>query len=134
MKKNKQKKEIAPAVFPLFLILAFVFLPMPAFAQVTSLPDFINLFNDFNLMLIPIAFSAGLLFFIWRGAMYILHSGSEEAKSEGRRVLLWGVIALFIMASFYGIIRFFQKDTGIIYEQIDLPIQPPPKAPGFYNN
>ncbi|MEO8637739.1 MAG: hypothetical protein ABI430_02460 [Candidatus Taylorbacteria bacterium] len=79
--------------------------------HLNSIQDVIQLFIDFNLkLLLPIAFSLGLLYFMWRGLVYIFHSDSEESKSEGRRILTWGVISLFLMVSVWGIIKLFQSD------------------------
>lgn len=63
--------------------------------------------------LIPVAFALALLFFFWGLALYILNAGNEEKKSEGRRVMIGGVIALFIMASIWGIVSFIGGALGI---------------------
>jgi len=95
-----------------FIIISFAF-PAISFAQAgpNDLQETAKMFYNTSVnLLIPLAFSAGVFFFMWRGAVYIFSSGSEEAKTEGRRVLTFGVIALFAMASIWGIIRFFSDD------------------------
>jgi len=125
MKSNKNKK-IKFAGFAAGLV-AFV-VPAVALAQgtfgVNSLQDLIKLFTAFNVdLLIPIAFSMGLLFFFWRGVRYLYHADSDEGKAEGRRILTWGVIALFCMASIWGIVKFLQSDIFGQPVRQDLPIR-----------
>ena len=62
--------------------------------------------------LIPIAFAAALLFFFYGLAIFILKAGGED-QAKGKSIMLWGVIALFIMASITGIISFLGKSIGI---------------------
>lgn len=125
MKIIKEKNNILfSKLFAVFL-LAFWF-PSFSFAAVGAVRDLkelLDLFIDFNIrLLIPLAFSCGVLFFMWRGAIYVYNSGSEEGKSEGKRVLMWGVISLFLMASIWGIIRFAQQDSIGDVPPLTLPI------------
>ncbi|TAL49574.1 hypothetical protein EPN83_00305 [Patescibacteria group bacterium] len=60
--------------------------------------------------LIPLAFVAALLFFFWGIAKFIFKSGDEKAIEEGKRIIKWGLIALFVIAAIGGIISFLQQD------------------------
>ena len=62
--------------------------------------------------LIPIAFALAFLGFIYGVAKYIWSVGSE-GKSEGKNIMVWGVIALAVMTSVWGIVRFLRSDLGI---------------------
>lgn len=61
--------------------------------------------------LTPIAFALGLLFFFWGLAMFILKSG--EDKEKGKNIMIWGTLALFVMASVFGIINLFQDTLKV---------------------
>ena len=61
--------------------------------------------------LIPIAFSLALLFFFWGVALYIRSAGSE--KEEGRNIMVWGVVALFVMSSIWGLVNFIRGEVGL---------------------
>lgn len=54
--------------------------------------------------LIPIAFSLAVLFFFWGVAKFIFASGS--GKDEGKKIMVWGVVAIFVMSSVWGIVAF----------------------------
>jgi hypothetical protein len=58
--------------------------------------------------LIPMVFSLAVLFFFYGIVKYIWSVGA--GKEEGKKIMVWGVVALFVMSSIWGIIRFFQSE------------------------
>ncbi len=54
-----------------------------------------------------------LLVFFWGIAVFIFRGDSEGNKERGRNIMIWGVIALFVMISVWGIIDLVQRDLGI---------------------
>lgn len=62
-------------------------------------------------LLIPIVFALALLYFFWGLASYIL--SAEHEKEVAKKRMLWGVIALFVMASVWGLVRFIQTNLGV---------------------
>ena len=67
--------------------------------------------NIITEVLIPLVFSLALLFFFWGVAKYIWSAG--DAKEEGKKIMVWGVISLFVMSSIWGIITVLKSDLGI---------------------
>lgn len=63
-------------------------------------------------LLIPIAASLVLLVFFFGIAKFMLAGGDEEKIKSGKKLLLWGTIALFIIAAIWGIIEGLQQITG----------------------
>jgi len=45
-----------------------------------------------------------LLVFLWGLARFIMHMGSEGKVEEGKNLMTWGLIALFVMVSVAGLI------------------------------
>jgi hypothetical protein len=66
--------------------------------------------------LIPIVFAIALLVFFWGLVKFILAAGSEDAKETGRRLMIGGLIALFVMSAVWGIVKLiaqtFDVQTG----------------------
>jgi hypothetical protein len=58
--------------------------------------------------LVKVSFGLGLLFFFWGIAKFILAAGDESKHEEGKRLMIWGIVALFVMASVWGIVNFVQ--------------------------
>ena len=66
---------------------------------------------DYSLgLLIAVA----LLVFLWGLMKFILRIGGAEGKvEEGKNLMKWGLISLFVMVSVWGIVGFFQRALGI---------------------
>ncbi len=62
--------------------------------------------------LVPIMITLAFVVFVWGLITFILASGDEAAKDEGKRRMIWGVIALFVIISIWGIIALLQTMTG----------------------
>jgi hypothetical protein len=62
---------------------------------------------------IPIIITLALLFFIWGLAQFILASGDEAAKDEGKRKMIWGVVALFFIVAVWGLVALLNEITGV---------------------
>lgn len=80
---------------------------------------FLNIIQD----LIPVVASLALLVFLWGLAKFIFRiGGDEKAIVEGKSLMKWGLIALFIMVSVWGIIKFAYDDIG--FTRFGLPVLP----------
>lgn len=64
-------------------------------------------------VLTVVVFSLGLLLFLWGVARYIYKSNDESAQREGKRVMITGIVALFVMSSVWGIVQLAGKILGI---------------------
>ena len=81
-----------------------------------NLQVFINLVNDAQKIvnvLVPIVFTIALLVFFWGLAKFILSAGDEEARKGGRQVMIWGIIAIAVMASVWGLVGWLQTIFGV---------------------
>ena len=101
----------------LFLVLgAGALAPVMTFAQGRNssgdVGGLVTLFGNLVSMLIPIASMLAILFFFYGLAIYILHAGDPDKAAEGKSIMIWGILALFVMTSIYGIIGFLQRSSG----------------------
>lgn len=60
-------------------------------------------------LLIVVVGGIALLVFFW-GLVKFIYSASAEGKSEGKGFMLWGVVALFVMVSVWGLVNFIQRE------------------------
>ena len=63
--------------------------------------------NTTTIILVGIAF----LFFFWNLGRYILKGGEE--KDKARSGMIWGIIAIVVLTSLWGIIAFVRSLVGI---------------------
>ncbi len=90
----------------------------------TNFGQFINIFLDLIQTVIPVVAGLALLIFFWGLFKFIFRvgSGDEKAVGEGKNLMIWGLIALFIMVSVWGILRFVYTDIG--FTKFGLPLLP----------
>lgn len=62
-------------------------------------------------VVIPLAFTLALLYFFYGIAKYIWSVGTD--KEDGKKIMIWGIIALFVMSSVWGIIYFIREELDI---------------------
>jgi Type IV secretion system pilin len=92
------------------------FAPVVAFGAAADLGYFTGLITTIgNIIsaLIPIAVALGILFFVWGLVQFIMASGDESAKDEGKRKMIWGVVALFVIVSVWGLVALLGQLTGV---------------------
>lgn len=60
---------------------------------------------------ITVLIGLALLAFFWGLAKFIFRvGGDEKAVEEGKRVMKWGLVALFVTVSVWGIVEFIEQN------------------------
>lgn len=72
--------------------------------------EFICLVGGILNSLLPIVMAMTLLAFFWGLAKFIRNAGDPKEIQKGKDIMKWGIIALFVMVSFVGIINVFTGD------------------------
>ena len=96
-------------------LLAFSLLVLPLVSSAQS--DFTNvtaLLTNLKILvnnILPFIFSLALLYFFWGLAKFVM--GGGEDKEKGKNIMIWGIVALLIMASVWGIITYLQVAFGV---------------------
>lgn len=62
--------------------------------------------------IIPILITLGVIYFIWGVIQYAIAS-DEEAKTRGRDMMIYGLIALLVIVSIWGLVAILQNTFGI---------------------
>ncbi len=58
------------------------------------------------LAIIVLVFMYGLMKYMFKG------QGSDTARAEGRKLMLWGIIGIFVITSLWGIVAIFSSFVG----------------------
>lgn len=95
------------------IITASFLSPLITFAALDKTSDLINAVGKLINQLTIIAGGVALLVFLWGLAKFIFKSGDEKSHEEGIALMTWGIIALFVMVSVWGIIGFMQNALGL---------------------
>jgi len=108
---------------------------MFAGAQNTTgdLGGFVNVVGVIVTLLVPIVSTLAIVFFFYGLAKYVLNSGDEEKKEEGKNIMIWGVLAMFVLVTIWGIVGFLQKTVGNTQGPNNINIDLPDVHPSFVN-
>ena len=99
---------------------AVVGLPLIALAQGTGkvasqaagLNGTLALFNTLFNNMIALFITLAIVVFFW-GLIKYLWSMEQENAHEGLKIMFWGLIAIFVMVSIWGIIRLIQNTFAV---------------------
>ncbi len=66
-----------------------------------------------NKFFVPILATLALIFFIWGIIQYVINADNEEARAEGRKVIIWGIVGLFAMVGIWGLVNLLISTLGV---------------------
>jgi|SRR3989338_6658004 len=92
--------------------------PMLAFAADDIAGIFSTMTTILNDAVIPFLFLVATVIFLYGVIMYLTAGGDEEKASNGKKYIIWGIIALFAMVAIWGLVwavsnTFSLPGTGI---------------------
>ena len=78
-----------------------------------DLSDVVDIFMELIRLSLKLLIAVAMLVFVWGIAKYIYALGGDtKGVDEGKSLMKWGLLALFVLYSFYFIIAFFYNDIG----------------------
>ena len=92
-------------------LLSAVTLALPSFAGAATLLNTLALANTFLNALIGLFITLAIVVFFWGLIRYLTAVGEE--KSAGLQIMFYGVLAIFVMVSIWGIIRLLQSTFSV---------------------
>ena len=67
-----------------------------------------------NDAIIPLIFALAVVFFVWGAVKFFIINADEEAKrAQGKQFMIWGVVALAVMVSIWGLVSILGNTFGI---------------------
>ncbi len=88
--------------------------PTFGFAQnLTTLDNIVAFIQRTVRALIPILFGLAIVYFFWGLIKYIRAAGDPKAAAEGKSIMIYGVIAIAVMASIWGLVAWLQGVFGV---------------------
>lgn len=100
MLKNKYKIPVS--------VIAALFIATPFVAQAQAFSDFRGLVNFLVILFnqaIALLVGLGVVYLLYGIVKTITHADNEQIRSDGRQVMLYGVIALFVIVSMWGLVN-----------------------------
>jgi len=90
------------------------FAPAFAFAQTNQGLQGILTTNIQPLLnaIVPILITIGVIYFIWGIVQYVI-ADDEKAKDAGKNRMIYGLIGLFVIVTFWGLITVISNTLGV---------------------
>ncbi len=86
---------------------------LPGIALAADLDTLLNALISVVQTIIPVIMGLAVLVFFWGIVKFINHAGDEKAVEEGKSLMLWGMVGLFVMVSLWGILGYFQQELNL---------------------
>lgn len=91
-------------IIPAFLLLTA---PVSLFAQqLTQVDSLLTSIGGLVSTALPILVGLALLGFFWGLVKFIFAQGNEDSKTDAKKIMIWGLVALFVMVSVWGLVGF----------------------------
>lgn len=90
-------------ILPVALFAAF---PTVALAQFEGISGLVRASGGIVKQLIIVVAGIALLVFFWGLVKFISKAGDEGEVKKSKGLMLWGIVALFVMVSIWGIVYF----------------------------
>lgn len=78
----------------------------------TTYVGVVNILVELLTILLSLGILVSIAVFIYGLAKFILNAGNEQAITDGKKFIFWGLITLVILGTFWSIILFFYQDFG----------------------
>lgn len=99
------------------LVSILAFSPVLAFAQtpgnLNNLQFFLQRIGNLISFALPIIVGLALLGFFWGLAMFILKGADPAAQKSAKSMMIWSIVALFLMVSIWGLVNFIGSTLGV---------------------
>lgn len=89
--------------------------PALALAQgnLSGVQTLVSSFGRIVASIIPIMFALAIVYFFWGLIKYIQSAGDPKQAGEGKSIMIYGVIAIAVMVSIYGLVAWIQTALNI---------------------
>jgi len=89
--------------------------PVFAMAQTINTTSLLTIVNSVLRAVVPILMTLALIYFIWGLIKYVAAAGKGDAEESkhGKAIMIWGIVALFVMASVWGLVGILQNTFGL---------------------
>jgi len=95
------------------LVGLIIFIPSFVLAQSGGFQSIIRILMDMVRQLSILAMGVATLVFFWGLVKFILNTGSGSEAEQAKGIMFWGIIALFVMFSVWGLVRLIQNTFQI---------------------
>jgi len=102
------------SIYTSVIIASYLLVPALVFAQNgVQVNTILNNVTTAARLLVTLLFVLAMLVFVWGAVKLITAAGDPEAIKKARGFMWWGVIAMAVLASVFGLVTFLQSYFGV---------------------
>lgn len=94
---------------------------MPALAMAATVQAIITTFRGIIDTLVPFLIAVAVVIFLVGVVKYITAGADEAKRTEGRNVMIYGIIGLFVMISIWGLVTLVSQTIGLGTPNVVIP-------------
>ena len=79
----------------------------------TPFGNTLSIISYYVSLLVPLLLAVAIVLFFWGLVKFIANASDEAAKESGKTLMIWGMIAIFVMVAFWSIIGYVQSSLGV---------------------
>ena len=99
-------------IFQFIIIIIFIAFFTPQISFAVGFDEYVyNLIIPLN-DVVPVLLGIAVVVFIWGVIRYITAGESDEKRKAGRNLMIYGIIAIFVIVSIWGLVAILQELTG----------------------
>ncbi len=90
------------------------FMPALAFAaDLSGLSSLITQVGQIIAKIIPLMFALAIVYFFWGLIQWLRGAGDPKLHEQGKMHMIYGIIAIAVMVSIYGLVIWLQTTLGV---------------------
>ena len=63
-------------------------------------------------LLVTLLSAFAVVYFVWGVVLFIAQTSNEQAREDGKQRMIWGLVALFVLVSVWGLVVLLQTIIG----------------------
>ncbi|OGZ06953.1 MAG: hypothetical protein A2942_01310 [Candidatus Lloydbacteria bacterium RIFCSPLOWO2_01_FULL_50_20] len=79
----------------------------------TPFGNTLSIISYYVSLLVPLLLAVAIVLFFWGLVKFIANASDEAARESGKNLMIWGMIAIFVMVAFWSIIGYVQSSLGV---------------------
>ena len=103
-------------------------LPFSANAAISNVDDIFAFIQHLLNVILPLIIAAAVVYFVW-GMFQLFLAGDEEKKDKAKTTIIYGVIAIFVMVSIWGLVNILSNTFGLNNTSIQGNVNPLSQIP-----
>ena len=107
---NGKLKMVGDSIVKPLVLLALL---LPTMVYADTAIELLDAFKDLFGKVISVLIGVAVVVFFWGLVKFIAHAGDEKSHDEGKQLLIYGLVGIFVMVALWAILGFVSTELGL---------------------